>query len=806
MEILIFLAIVTLMAVMLSTISGLGKKILYLGDKIDALKEEIKSLKNEGVNEEIKKKPSVTLNQGITPPVIVTPPVVKKEEPPVIVPKKYPVKDPVNEFVPTSEPVNIPPAIKEAPKKYAPSFFEKNPDLEKFIGENLINKIGIAILVLGIGFFVKYAIDQNWINEIGRVFIGILCGGILLGFAHKLRKSFKAFSSVLVGGGMAIFYFTIAIAFHEYHLLSQTAAFIVMVIITAFSVLLSIAYDRKELAILAIIGGFASPVMVSTGSGNYIVLFTYILILNCGMLTLAYYRRWHVINIICYVFTIILYGGWLIKQKVDEENIPYIGGLIFATLFYLIFFLMNIINNIKENRKFLVFEISILLSNTFLYYSAGMILLDDVNEGIYKGLFTALIAVFNFIFAFQLFRNKKVDINLVYLLIGLVLTFLSLAAPVQLEGNYITLFWSIEAVLLLWLSQKSGIQLIKISSIIVMMLMFISLVMDWFNIYAYRTEELNIIFNKGFITGIVSLASIFATILLLKKETLEIFPGLPRDIYKYLLSIIFTIFLYITFLLELSYQLPYYIEWSETKSMIIGSYNLAFVFGFIIYSILMNTHRLKTISIIMGIIGTLAYTLYYHQQIIDIRNYYLEPIEVAYNNTKAGTDLWHFLYHYFLIILCVLILIYTLKNIQSVFKLKSDGGKVYLWFFVAALLFIASSELDHIVLLANYQAGSSIYHIINQNHKIGFPILWGLCSFILMIVGMNKKMKILRIISLSIFFITLLKLFILDIRGISEGGKIAAFICLGILLLVVSFMYQKLKKLVMEDEVKPTES
>jgi uncharacterized membrane protein len=132
---------------------------------------------------------------------------------------------------------------KATPKPKEPSFFDKNPDLEKFIGENLINKIGIAILVLGIGFFVKFAIDQNWINEIGRVLIGVVAGGILIGIAHKLRNTLTSFSSVLVGGGLSVLYFTIAIAFHEYQIFNQTVAFTIMVVITLFAVLLSISYN-----------------------------------------------------------------------------------------------------------------------------------------------------------------------------------------------------------------------------------------------------------------------------------------------------------------------------------------------------------------------------------------------------------------------------------------------------------------------------------------------------------------------------------------------------------------------------------
>ena len=81
-------------------------------------------------------------------------------------------------------------------ESWSEKWVKNNPDLEKFIGENLISKIGIAILVLAIGFFVKYAIDKNWVGPVGRVAIGIICGGILVGLAHKMRNSYRSFSSI----------------------------------------------------------------------------------------------------------------------------------------------------------------------------------------------------------------------------------------------------------------------------------------------------------------------------------------------------------------------------------------------------------------------------------------------------------------------------------------------------------------------------------------------------------------------------------------------------------------------------------
>src|SRR5688572_18398284 len=440
--------LIILLLVIFFLLIGLKKsvsnKLKTLQEKIDVLTAELK--KARPVSQQFETKKSVLEDEAVQraftkPATVVSPPPAKKapdEQNEGIKKKEETVVIPQVISAPSShEPLR--PPISQVTKPKKPGFFERNPDLEKFIGENLANKIGIGVLVLGIGFFVKYAIDQDWINEIGRVFIGIFCGALLLGIAHKMRKTFVAFSSVLVGGGLAVLYLTIAIAFHDYHIFSQTVAFVIMVVITAFAVVLSLGYNRVELAVLAILGGFSSPFMVSTGEGNYLVLFTYIFILDVGMLVLAYYKKWNLVNIVSYVCTLLLFGAWLAEGFESDNASKITGGLVFASLFYIVFFAMNIVNNLKEKASFKNLDISLLLSNTFLFYAAGMILLSNPIGEDYKGLFTAALAIFNFIFAFILHRSGRVDKNLVFLLIGLVLTFISLAAPIQLEGNYITL-------------------------------------------------------------------------------------------------------------------------------------------------------------------------------------------------------------------------------------------------------------------------------------------------------------------------------------------------------------------------------
>ena len=133
------------------------------------------------------------------------------------------------------------------------------------------------------------------------------------------------------------------------------------------------------------------------------------------------------------------------------------------------------------------------------------------------------------------------------------------------------------------------------------------------------------------------------------------------------------------------------------------------------------------------------------------------------------------------------------------FVKSSIQFKAYLWIASFVTIYILSAELVNIVLASSFKADSDMYALSHQTYKVGFPILWGVSSFVLMVLGMKFKIKTLRIISLTIFGVALLKMFIFDIQEMSEGGKIAAFISLGVLLLIISFMYQKLKKILTEE-------
>jgi uncharacterized membrane protein len=661
----------------------------------------------------------------------------------------------------------VPPAHETAPN-----------DWERFIGENLISKIGIAILVLAIGYFVKYAIDNDWIGPVGRVGVGLVCGGILIGVAHRLRNRYKAFSSVLIGGGIAVLYFTIALAYHEYRLFGQPTAFVLMLLITAFAVAVSLLYNREELAVIALVGGFVTPFLVSNGSDDYVSLFTYLLILNTGLLVIAYRKAWPLLNLLAFGFTVVLFGAWLLGLPDPTPARVYYRGAGFGTAFYALFFVVNIARTIRENKKFNASDFMILLLNTGLYFGVSLYFLTLLGLENYKGLYCAIMGVIHIILSVFLFRRRSVDKNILYLLIGITLSFVSLTAPLQLHGHYITLFWASESVLLYWLFLRSHLQLIKVAARLVWAAMVVSLVWDWANIYLAGSPGLPVVFNKGYMTGLYCSACCFALYRLQRGPGLALVGFFAGGAL-----------LYLSGALEIWYQL----NGQYPLSGIDGLYLQLYTWGFILlYAVVTVRFRGLDLRVLHGILLGLGIAIY----LLGLP-WLVGLQETMLLHPRYGA---HFLAHWAGLLLVIGILYRLVTLVRSGSLLLE--AEMFSWAVAIIAVILLSTEGQLLVNMLWYSPQHSLDDLRRVYGKTGLPILWGICSFVCMWIGMQRKFRPLRIFSLVLFTVTLVKLFLFDIRNIPVAGKIAAFFCLGVLLLVVSFMYQRLKKIIIENESK----
>jgi len=667
-------------------------------------------------------------------------------------------------------------------------------DYEKVIGENWLNKIGIAILVIGIGFFVKYAIDQNWIGEVGRVAIGIGTGAALIGIAHFLKNNYRAFSSVLIGGGLSIFYYTISIAYHDYGIFNQNAAFIIMSVITLFSTLLSLFYDRKELAIIALLGGFSSPFMVQGETANYVAFFSYIAILNTGMLLLSYFKKWVVIQRLALGFTLLFFGGWMLMTNFLTTH-EITTGFTFASIFFAQFLTTHMGYNLRNKVKFSAWEFIQLLSTIGLYYAGMMYLMMNTPFENWMGAFTIILAAVLAGIGFMVYSNKEADHNLGKFLIAQVVTLVTVFGFVQLEADYLSIFWSVEAVVLLLLGQKMKVQLMKNASVLVTIISLLGLIKIWFGSYLWwgAPQQMSLILNKAFVTAIVSIGTYITTIFLLSKEdeNEEIFFLKIVD-YKNFLNLISFVGVYLAGLFELNHHL--HLSTTAGEKTVMNLYNIGFITAGIALSLKFGNLFRKTVFMIAGLIGIIIYFIF-----ITPNNHHISSL--AATGLIGEGFYWM---HYPITALFIVMLLLM----QRLFKqlIHAEGERSIGTILIAILGLIVGFielELNAIYWFANSTA--DIHPIISNVRIAGYTVLTAAFSFIMMITGMRKKDKTLRVFALVAFGATLIKLFAFDIQDISEAGKIIAFISLGVILLIVSFLYQKLKNLIVEGEFEQQE-
>ncbi|HAV22278.1 MAG TPA: hypothetical protein DCX46_02045 [Bacteroidetes bacterium] len=203
---------------------------------------------------------------------------------------------------------------------------------EAFVGGKLLNRIGAFALIIGVGLFLKYAFDNNWISEGVRVAIGGVSGILCLAGAYQThRRGFAVFSQGLVGAGIAILYVSVYSSFNYYALVPQWVAFILMSVVTALSLSQAVYYNAIAVGVLGWAGGFLTPWMLNTGSPNEIGLFTYIALLTVALLGLVVRKpEWVLLEVLTLAGVWIVYFVWHVEEyDVDAMTLTMFFVMVF---------------------------------------------------------------------------------------------------------------------------------------------------------------------------------------------------------------------------------------------------------------------------------------------------------------------------------------------------------------------------------------------------------------------------------------------------------------------------------------------
>ena len=349
------------------------------------------------------------------------------------------------------------PSVQIPKKKNDTSF-----SLEQFVGLKLLNLVGIIVLLIGVVIGVKFAIDKNLISPFVRIILAYVAGGALLGLSVFLKNKYEAFSAILFSGAMAAFYFTTYGAFDLYAMLSRPVTFGIMIFLTAFTVFTSLKYKRQEISVLALVGAYAIPFLVGGNSGNAVALFSYIFLINCGILFISFQKEWEWLKVLAFGFTFLILLSWLLLRY--EVKDWFAAALCFSVLFFIQFTIT--ISGFRLYRKKEMDTIDYLLLSFLSLFSYLCVLISykESDSFIYAWitLFTALVHGVLALAAVQLFPATKTASRFYFTIAVLLLI---IYVPIQFEGITISFVWIAGAVVLFAIGLVRKIRLLRILSI-----------------------------------------------------------------------------------------------------------------------------------------------------------------------------------------------------------------------------------------------------------------------------------------------------------------------------------------------------
>lgn len=681
--------------------------------------------------------------------------------------------------------------------------------LEKFIGENLISKFGIAITVIGVAIFAKYSIENNLISPLTRIIIGYLAGLGLIGFGIKLKAKYDNFSAVLVSGALAIMYFITFAAYSFYALFPQLMAFGLMLLFTVFGVVAALNYNKQVIAHIGLVGAYAVPFLLSSGSGDMATLFTYMAIINVGILAISLKKYWKPLFYSSFALTWLIYISWNSLSYESEEHFGL--ALFFVSLFFVIFYISFLAYKLVKSEKFLKSDIVLVLLNSFIFYALGYGLLNQQESGRHLlGLFTLANAIAHFAVAALIYRKKLADRNLFYLVSGMVLVFITIAIPVQLDGNWVTLLWSLQAALLFWAGRTNNIPFYEKLSYPLMILGFLSLTQDWtegYGGYFGDADAVTPILNPYFLTSIVFIAAFTGIhwINSSKQASEENRSYVMSRIMAFLIPAILIVTVYAAFFLEIEHygqQLYLASEMAETMEnggiYVHNNYNLlgfnrVWLFNYTLFFLAalafanikkIQNRVLGIVTLVAGLIATLLFLTGGLYILSELRESYLDRgTNEFYDITFLNVGVRYVAFAFFVLLLVAIRKLTRRTFMKIDFAIPTELGMR------VCILWILSSELLNWMDIA----GSS------QTYKLGLSILWGVYALLLIALGIRKSKAYLRIGGMVLFGITLLKLFFYDIASLDTISKTIVFVSLGILLLIISFLYNKYKDMISED-------
>ncbi len=326
-------------------------------------------------------------------------------------------------------------------------------DLEALIGGRWFNRIGIIALLFAVSYFLKLAFDNHWIGPAGRVTIGILLGALMLPWSQwLLSRGYSYFAEGIAGLGEATLFVSVWAGCQYYTLFSRGTGFAALVLVTIVMAALALWRDSPRVAFLSLLGGLLTPALVSSGKNEQLVLFSYLLCLGAAALFIIWHKNWQALVPLAFVGTQLYFWQWYDSFYRRAGFLA--STLVFATLFFFLYAVLPIVRALRQ-LELRAMDLLLAFFNALAYGATLYALLWPEDRWPLTLLFLALAAAHLLVTTLLEESGPRTSElpRMVYTFLAV--SFVTLAIPIRLEHNNITLAFAVEGAALVWLGFRA---------------------------------------------------------------------------------------------------------------------------------------------------------------------------------------------------------------------------------------------------------------------------------------------------------------------------------------------------------------
>lgn len=661
----------------------------------------------------------------------------------------------------------------------------KGVSFEYAFASQWLLRIGILILVVGMGFFLKYSVEHGLINEVGRVALSSIVGlGMLVAGTQMLGRRYHILGQGLMGGGLATLYFAVFASANFYHLIEMSVAFALMSLITALAGAIAIRFNSILVAVLGIIGGYGTPLMLSTGAINFPGLYGYMLVLGIGVLAICYWKNWPLVNYLSFAATYALFFSAMGSYTTDHfwEVMPFLVA--FFVLFSTMTFLYKLVNQSKSN----LLDLLALWINAGVFFAVSYSLVDARYVRWWVAAVTLSVAAFYTGHVFYFLRRRLVDRELLVSFIGLATFFLAVTMPLVLSPEWVTASWAIQAFVLLWVAGKIGSEFLRqICYLLYGLVLFRFGVIDLTQNFLQASsaadmplfDYLRQLVERAVMFG-VPIASIGGAYKLLSNQEMESgklvdrkndIPGWLSGTRAMRLAIgVAAGMLFVYLHLEFNRTFGYLYEPAKLPLLTLLWVTMC---GLLLYEAVVRESRAMVGLLLMFVAGLLIKLF-----VFDLPSWGMSG-QMVYGPGYSFRDAALRLIDFGAVIgflTCGYALLIGKSHARIV-------GQVFSFAALAMLFVYLTLEVN-----------SFLYVYVDGLRAGGISILWSLFALGMIMRGIAKNIRSLRYLGLGLFAVVTWKVFFVDLSQLEQVYRIVAFIVLGILVLCGSFVYLKYRE------------